>query len=221
MGTRIKILVTMALVGACGALALPSAAGAAVRSGVTIHTLHGYEGFVFSPKPRKCADGRKVELFKQKGKEQHPKRDVKVDHAQSFENSAGKFRWEAHHYGLHPGHFYARVPATAACQADNSKTTHVSARPNTKITDMGCQGCGNGDPHPRNVYFYFRGFGSISPYGYRCKIDHRPYKPCSSGRKMYRHLSFGHHVFRVFAIAHHGKRDRTPAKRGFRVRHHG
>ena len=58
---------------------MPSMASAA-RSGVTIHLFidHALKGFVFSPKPRECAEGRTVRIFRQKGKKENPKRDIKV-----------------------------------------------------------------------------------------------------------------------------------------------
>jgi hypothetical protein len=66
-----KLLMTLALAGACVVLALPSMASAA-RSGVSIHLFidDALKGFVFSPKPRECAEGRTVRIFRQKGKKE-------------------------------------------------------------------------------------------------------------------------------------------------------
>ena len=219
MGTRTRVLTALAVVGAGAALALPGAAIAKTRSGVTAHAPSGgWRGFVFSPKPRKCADGRTVQLFKEKGKGQHPKRDRKVYETKAFKDKAGKYRWNSTGYGLHVGRFYARVPATSACKADNSKTVHISARPNTKISSFGCQGCGNGRAHRRNWYFSFHGFNSIPRYTFETKLDHHPYEHHRFGNVLYRHLSFGRHVFKVYAIAGTGKRDLTPAKQVFHVK---
>jgi hypothetical protein len=218
MGTTTKLLTTLALVGAGAVLGLPTMASAATRSGVTIHPHYGFEGFVFSPKPGICADGRTVNLFKEKGKKPNPKRDVKVDQSTAFKNSADKYRWEARSYGLHPGHFYARAPATPACQADNSKTVHIHARPNTQIT--GIEERGHGARH--RVDIGFKGVGSIPRYTYRTKLDGQPsYQHHRYGEATYRHLSAGDHLFKVFAIASNGKRDRTPAKLRFHIDHHG
>jgi len=212
-------LITLAVVGAGAVLALPPTASAKTRSGVTAHAPSGgWRGFVFSPKPATCADGRTVQLFKEKGKGQNPKRDHKVAQTKAFKDKAGRYRWNSLRYGLHPGHFYARVPATSACKADNSKTIHIAQRPNTKISSFGCQGCGNGRPQRRNWYFNFHGFDSVPRYTFEAKLDHRPYQHRHFGSALYRHLSFGRHVFKVYAVASTGKRDLTPAKQVFQVK---
>jgi len=51
---------------------------------------------------------------------------------------------------------------------------------------------------------------------FRCKLDRKPYRGCSSPR-IYR-VKPGRHVFRVFAIDAAGNRDRTPVLFKFRVR---
>jgi hypothetical protein len=211
MGTRTKLLATLGLAGACAALALPSVAIAA-PSGVTIHLYRvgAFKGFVFSPKPGQCAEGRTVELYRQKGKRQRPKRDVKVARTVAQSYSHGRFKWTVSTAGLRPGDFYARVPLAAHCQADNSRTLHVSARPNTKITHMSIT-------HGRNVTFKYRGFRGIPPYNFQCKLDDKPYRHCPDLERRYVGLSHGHHVFKVRARADNGKKDRTPAKRGFRI----
>jgi hypothetical protein len=104
MAASTRLLATRALASACAALALPSAASAA-RSGVTIHLFVGdsLKGFVFSRKPRKCADGRTVNLSRQKGKKQNPKRDIKVAKTQAARRSNGKYRWELTLHRPRPG----------------------------------------------------------------------------------------------------------------------
>jgi hypothetical protein len=210
MGTKAKTLVTLALASTCAVLALPTTASAAARSGVTIHNFiaDGLKGFVFSPKPAKCADGRTVKVFRQTGKAPNPKRDIKVAKTNASADGHGKYKWKV---GLHrprPGHYYARVPATAACQADNSKAIRISARPRTKITNTIL------NRNTRSAEFQFSVVGGVGPYRARCKLDDKPYRPCK-GPESYSHLSRGHHVFKVFEIGSNGRRDRTPAKRGF------
>ena len=109
-----------------------------------------------------------------------------------------------------PGDFYARVPATSTCRGDNSKTLHVSKRPNTKIIHASVT-------HGRNVIFKYRGLSGIPPYNFQCKLDDKPYRHCPELEKRYVGLSHGHHVFRVRARGDNGKQDRTPDKRGFRI----
>ena len=211
MGTRTRLLAAFALAGACGALALPSVASAA-RSGVTLH-LDGdgtFKGFVFSPKPGQCADGRRVELYRQRGREQHPNRDVKVAKSLAQSYSHGRFKWTAHPLHPRPGDYYARVPKIAACRGDNSKTLHIAQRPNTKIWHMSIT-------HGRNVTFKYRGLGGLPPYNFQCKLDDKPYRHCPPGERRYVGLARGHHVFKVRARNDVGKQDRTPAKRGFRI----
>jgi hypothetical protein len=218
MGTRTKILITLAFAGTCGALALPSAAGAAARSGVTLKAPDGgFKGWVFSTKPGKCADGRTVTLFKEKGKKPNPKRDVNVYQTQAFKQN-GKYKWLSTGYDFHRGHFYARVPATPACQADNSKTVHISARPKTKITGIEERGHG---AHYR-VDIGFDACCSFPDYRYRTKLDHQSWQHHRYPQKAtYRHLSAGDHIFKVYAIGSNGKRDLTPAKLRFHVNRHG
>jgi hypothetical protein len=217
MGTRTKGLITFALAGACAVLALPSVAGAA-QSGVTIKGATaiqrggGFEGWVYSPKPGKCADGRTVKLFKQKGKKPNPKQDKKVDTAQAQKKANGKYKWEMRHYGPQPGQYYARIPKTSACQADNSPTVHISKQVNTKITHVDI------NQHRRTAGFAYDGVGGVTPYSFRCKKDQQPYRHCTPD-EAYRNLSPGRHVFKVFAIDHKGKRDKTPAKHVFHIKH--
>lgn len=208
---RRAILIVAAVMAVVG-FAAANAVGAA-RSGVTIHIYQHnfFKGFVFSPKPRQCAEGRTVKLFKQAGRRQNPKRDHRIATTHASLTSRGKYRWDVRHYRPGPGRFYARVPATSACQADNSKTLHISARPNTKIT-------GKDDfrnNHRRFVEFTYRGVGGISPYHFHCKLDDRRFRRCPNDAKVYTDLSHGHHVFKVRAIGRNGKRGRSPAKRGF------
>ena len=213
MGAKAKVFVTLALAGACGVLALPSAAGAA-PSGVTIHLRIGdqFKGFVFSPKPSQCAENRRVKLFRQKGKQPNPKRDVKVATTQASKRGNGKYRWIVDLRRPRPGNYYAKVPASAACQGDNSKTIRLSARPNTEIGETLFDS-------NRSLTFYYDAIGGVSPYHFQCRLDDQSYRRCGSYKKAYRHLSRGRHVFRVRAIGANGKRDRTPAQRGFHIPH--
>jgi hypothetical protein len=212
MGAKAKLLVTLAVAGICGMLALPSVASAAARSAVTIHNPVGdnFKGFVFSPRPDQCADARTVKLFRQIGKGQDPKRDVKVARTYTSGRSpSGKHKWLASLRRPRPGNYYARVPATTACQADNSRAIHLSARPDTKIDSASI--------FHRTAYFHYRAVGGIEPYRFRCKLDDRRYRRCRGYSKNYMHLSRGHHVFQVFPVGGNGKWDPTPAKQRFRI----
>ena len=215
MGAKAKVFVTLALAGACAMLALPSIAAGAARSGVTIHSLPGvaFKGYVFSPKPRQCARNRTVRVFRQKGKKQNRKRDIKVAKTTSaftFRRRQ-RYKWETASRQFRPGDYYAQVRATAACRADSSKTIRIPVRPRTRLSPASYIS--------RNAAtFFYQAKGGVEPYTFRCKLDDKPYRRCGhglSGKRYYRHLSRGHHVFKVFAVDTNGKRDPTPAKRGF------
>ncbi|HEV2856816.1 MAG TPA: calcium-binding protein [Solirubrobacterales bacterium] len=63
----------------------------------------------------------------------------------------------------------------------------------------------------------FRFTSSERGSSFRCKLDRKPYRPCTSPRA-YR-VKAGRHAFRVFAIDAAGNRDLAPAAVRFRVVH--
>jgi hypothetical protein len=220
MGSRSKVLATFAFAGACALLVLPSAASAApsgAPSGVTIHLRTGDElkGFVFSQKPNKCADGRTVKVFREKGKGQNPDRDAQVGKTQASKRGSGKYRWIVDLNRPRPGKYYAGIPATSVCQGNTSKAIRISSRPDTKINQM--------ISAHRKATFEYYAVGGVSPYDFQCKLDDHPYQPCrtdrgrATGSHTYRNLSRGRHVFQVRATGSNGKTDRTPAKQSFHI----
>ena len=217
MGTK-RLVVICVLASTSAVLFMPSVAAAAARSGVTFQggltkRSDKFVGRVFSQKPAQCANDRRVKLFKQAGRQQNRKRDRRVAVTHSFQLASGHYKWDAHKR-VRPGGFYARVSRTPACQADTSKTVHISRQVDTKITDA------NVDQREHHVQFFYIGTGGVSPRHFRCARDHQPYERCSSlDGASYAHLSPGRHVFKVFAIDSKGKRDRTPAERVFRIHH--
>lgn len=77
--------------------------------------------------------------------------------------------------------------------------------------------------HPRAMVFSTRTWRTVSfrftanePSSFRCKLDARPYRACTSPR-VYR-VKAGRHVFRVVAIDRAGNADATPALFRFAVR---
>ena len=77
--------------------------------------------------------------------------------------------------------------------------------------------------HPRATVFSARTwrtvsfrFGANEAAGFRCKLDARPYRACTSPRA-YR-VKAGRHAFRVVAVDQAGNADRTPALFKFAVR---
>ncbi len=80
----------------------------------------GFYGYVKSDK-QKCANGRKVVLYKQKGNGADPKHDQKIgmDVAQANGN---KYMWSTGNTGYSKGYFYAYAKAVKGCQAGISKS---------------------------------------------------------------------------------------------------
>jgi hypothetical protein len=112
--------------GLCGAIALAGVALAATETKVTIHGGGGeYFGYVKSPKPNKCANGRKVKLFKQRGDRQHPRTDTFINSDIAQANGNG-YQWNTGSTGVHHGKVYARAGRIEGCKPDNSRTIHAS-----------------------------------------------------------------------------------------------
>ena len=128
MGTGTKVLATLALVGAGAVLAVPSIA-ATTPSGVTIHHRghHFVFGYVFSAKPRQCAEDRRVRVFRQTGKEQNRPQDRAVGEEPTKKMNSGKYRWTYRHSGPSLiGHsYYAVITKRHGCKGDASRTVHI------------------------------------------------------------------------------------------------
>jgi hypothetical protein len=221
-----RVFIVLALAAASVALALPGGASAAARSGVTLHHYFGggLVGAVYSQKPQRCASRRLVKLFRQTGKKPNPRRDTKVGEDKAAgrpPRDGGKgYAWEIRYHRARPGHYYARIPAKSGCQADNSPTIHIAARPQTKIADW------SANESPRSADFRYTAVGGIVPYNFRCRLDDQQYHRCpkfggrsgQEGAKYYHDLSPGRHVFKVYAIGKNRKKDKTPAKQTFRIK---
>ncbi len=125
----LPLIAAVALLGGLAAPSFASVSTAASRAEttVTIHTQNGeFWGTLTSPRPKKCADERKVTLYKQTGKEQDPSVDQKM--ASDISSLSGtRYKWSTGTTGLRHGRFYARVGRTADCKADTSKTVRASA----------------------------------------------------------------------------------------------
>ncbi|MEX0755602.1 MAG: hypothetical protein WD556_10890 [Actinomycetota bacterium] len=103
-----------------------ASAGNLAETTVTINEQSGdFSGTVRSNRPNRCADERKIVLFKQKGREQRPSRDRKVANDTASLNG-DRYEWNTGNTGFESGKFYARAGKTPDCQPDNSKTVRVS-----------------------------------------------------------------------------------------------
>ena len=120
-----KLLLIVALA-ACGAVALTSIAGAgqAAKTRVTIQVEgRDFSGKVKSPRLHRCADNRKVKLYKQKGPEQNP-RTEEVVASDTSELNGDHGEWSTGNTGL-SGKFYARAGRKPGCRPDSSRTLHT------------------------------------------------------------------------------------------------
>jgi hypothetical protein len=68
----------------------------------------------------RCADGRKIVLYKQKGDEQSPSDDTKIG-MDTAEKSGDRYVWSTGNTGIY-GKIYARAGRTEGCKADTSPT---------------------------------------------------------------------------------------------------
>ncbi len=120
---RARTLTAVVVLAVFGAVAFAGAAiaRAPAETKVTIKAISGdFSGFVSSPRPLKCAEGRKVVVYKQMGAEQDPKVDDKIA-SDTASLSGDRAEWNTGNTGV-SGKFYARVGKTPDCKADTSKT---------------------------------------------------------------------------------------------------
>jgi hypothetical protein len=99
-----------------------SAGGGGADTKVTIKAPGGdVFGKVKSSKPNKCANGRKVKVYREKGGEQGGGDDIKIgtDIAQA---NGPDYEWNIGQPGVSGQKIYARAGKVAGCKADNSKT---------------------------------------------------------------------------------------------------
>lgn len=118
---RLRSLIATGLIAACATAALVASAAAAdgTKSKVTIEAqTGGFFGYVHSS-DSSCESGRKVVLYKQKGSEQKPSKDVKIGTDIAQPNGPDSM-WSIN--TAKQGNFYAKVGPTASCQKDLSDT---------------------------------------------------------------------------------------------------
>jgi hypothetical protein len=122
-------------IAAAAVLALTSAlfvggvatAGTLADSTVTIKAQNGdFSGTVSSPRPNRCAQDRKVVVFKQVGANQNPSQDDRVA-SDTASLQGDRYEWSTGNTGVF-GKVYARVARTEFCKADTSRTVR-SVRP--------------------------------------------------------------------------------------------
>jgi len=115
------------VLGVVAGLAGPAQAAPAADTTVTIKAM-GTDlfGVVKSPRPHKCADGRTVIVFKQKGARGGGD-DVRFA-SDTASLSGGVYKWSTGNTGTE-GRFYAVVRAKTGCKADSSPTIRAVRNP--------------------------------------------------------------------------------------------
>jgi phage terminase large subunit-like protein len=104
-----------------GALAMASLAFAGANTGVTITGTNGdYHGKVLSERAS-CQVGRKVVVFKQKGKKQDQSVDQKIG-SDTSEKHGNHGDWSIGNSGFKHGKFYAVARKSTGCAAGVSET---------------------------------------------------------------------------------------------------
>ena len=96
---------------------LPTAVALAVAATLTLAGID-------SPRPLKCAKGRKVVLYKQKGAQQNLSVDKKVA-SDTADLSGDRYAWSTGNTGL-SGKFYAHVNRTPDCKPASSRTVKTT-----------------------------------------------------------------------------------------------
>jgi hypothetical protein len=109
----------------CGAVALAGIAMAATATTkVSIQAQQGgFFGYVHTKKAasEKCENGRKVILYKQKGSQQKPRDDTKIDTDIAQPNGPDSM-WSIN--TNKSGKFYAKAPKKPGCATGFSETVH-------------------------------------------------------------------------------------------------
>ena len=123
---RIRTALVALAISATALTGVATAAGGA-ETKVTIKEQSGdFSGKVKSSKLGKCADGRKIWLYKQNGSEQDPKNDEKYASDTASVNGGNDYaEWNTGNTGAMNGKFYARAAKINGCKADTSKTVKV------------------------------------------------------------------------------------------------
>jgi hypothetical protein len=123
-----RTLIAVAALVACACLAATALAVAKKPANTSI-TIEGQGGAFFSGEvnssKRKCANGRKVNLYKQKGSSPDTSKDTKVgsDIAQANNNT---YQWATGDDSVHSGKYYARTAKLDGCKTAQSQTLKAS-----------------------------------------------------------------------------------------------
>ncbi len=116
-----KILAATTAIAVIGIFAGSAFAGHKIDTKVTIKGHEGdYYGYVKSSKPNKCANNRKVLVYKLKGNGYDPGSDQKIGSDIAQANGDG-YMWSIGNSGFKHGNFYAYAKKTSKCKSAFSK----------------------------------------------------------------------------------------------------
>ena len=115
-----------AAVAACGTVALTgiAVAGEAAKTRVTLHIDGEVYGKVKSPRVNRCADNRKVKVYRRQGSEQNPRTEEVVG-SDTSERVGDHGEWSIGNAGLSSGKYYARAGRKPGCKKDASRTIQI------------------------------------------------------------------------------------------------
>ncbi len=115
------ILAAAAAIAVAGVFAAGALAGHKIDTKVTIKGHQGdYYGYVKSSKSKKCANNRKVVVYKLKGNGYDPKNDKVIGSDIAHPNNDG-YMWSIGNSGYKHGNFYAYAKKTSKCEKAFSK----------------------------------------------------------------------------------------------------
>ena len=125
---RSKAFLAAAAIAVAGGFAVVGSAGAGgggAETKVTIKAPSEIFGKVKSPNLERCAEGRKVKVFRQKGGEQGGGDDIKVG-TDNAEVNGDYGQWSIGNPGVPEGKkVYAKAGRIEGCQKDSSRTVRV------------------------------------------------------------------------------------------------
>jgi hypothetical protein len=119
----IRLISIFAATSVATALAFAGIAGAHGSAPTTVtikKESDGFFGFVDSPKANKCANNRKVTLYKETGSSPDPGSDQKIGSDIAQPNGDG-YMWSTGNTGHQKGSFYAYAKRITGCKAGISK----------------------------------------------------------------------------------------------------
>ena len=120
-GKAVMAAITLA---AGGALAVSGTAGAGgeATTKVTIKAPGGeVYGTVKSSNPDKCANGRKVRVYRQKGGSQGGGDDIKIG-SDIAQPNGGQYQWNLGNPGVSGKKIFAKATSIPGCKKDSSRT---------------------------------------------------------------------------------------------------